>query len=422
MMSDQSVTTGIGNGQVPSPDFVEAGSSKRWSVLLATSLTYFYDSYDLVILAIAMPVLIKVLGISMAQGGLLASVTMVGAALGSIIIGMIAENRGRRYSLILSMIWFGVGTGFVYCINSWESWMALRFITGVAIGGVFGPCVALITVHWAPKYRARATAFMLSTFAIGAVVASFVGRFSLSYDFRILFATGASSAIVALAFWYLIPADNDQRFIEKTSDAKPVAEKVAFKEIFSGESGKRTILGTVLQCCSLGGFWGAITWIPTFLTKERGLSLETMANFSFLMYTGMFIGYQFFGYLGDKIGRKKALACSFLTDVVAIPVYLMIENGMFLFWWGLLVGMGFGGLFGVTGAFFAELFPQRIRALAGGFCYNVGRFGAIIAPFTVGVIGQTYGLRVGLLVACGVFLIGVLILSMLPETFRSKEA
>jgi MFS family permease len=89
---------------------------------------------------------------------------------------------------------------------------------------------------------------------------------------------------------------------------------------------------------------------------------------------------------------------------------------MFLFWWGTVVGFGFGAGFGVVGAYFAELFPEQIRALAGGFCFNVGRIGAVIAPFTVGVLGQTYGLKVGLMVASATFILGAAILCFMPET------
>ena len=119
-----------------SPD----GSEHRWKVLWAGFVAYLFDSYDLMVLAIAMPVLLKVLDISLPDGGLLGSATGLGAMLGSIVFGLIAENRGRRFSLVLALVWLGVGMGAVYLVDTWSSWMVLRFITGLAIGGVWGPC------------------------------------------------------------------------------------------------------------------------------------------------------------------------------------------------------------------------------------------------------------------------------------------
>jgi MFS family permease len=395
----------------------ENGSEHRWKVLWATFTTYLYDSYDLIILAIAMPVLLKTLNITLPEGGLLGSATMIGAALGGVIFGMIAENYGRRRALIIALVWFGLGNGVVYFIDSWGSWMMLRLLTGIAIGGVWGPCAALIASHWAPKYRGRAASFVFSSFAIGAVIASFVGRMVLNTDWRLLFLLGSSSIVFAILVYMLVPADKPR---EKGSDGQ--VEKIGIGAIFEGGYAKTTFLAFLVSFFNLAGYWGAAYWIPTFLTKERGLSLTTMANFSLVMYVGMFIGYQFFGNISDKIGRRTAMIAAFLTMAIGVGIYIVVLNPMFLFWWGIVVGFGLGGVGGVVGAYYSELFPDRIRAYAGGFCFNMGRIGAIIAPFTVGHIGRLYGLQTGLACTVVIFLLGAITLLFLPETLEKKAS
>ncbi|MCX5833308.1 MAG: MFS transporter [Deltaproteobacteria bacterium] len=170
-----------------------SGTVHRWRVLWAAFITYLLDSYDLIVLAIAMPVLLKVLDISLPEGGLIGSATMLGAVVGGVVFGLIAENYGRRFSLILALLWLGICMGFIYFIHTWGMWLVLRFITGIAVGGIWGPCSALIAEHWAPEYRGRAASLVLSSFAIGAVLASFVGRFVLTVDWRFLFLVGASA-------------------------------------------------------------------------------------------------------------------------------------------------------------------------------------------------------------------------------------
>jgi MFS family permease len=379
-----------------------SGTSERWKVLGGTVFTYFYDSYDLAILAVAMPALIKVLNIKLGQGGFLASSTMIGAAIGSMVFGLIAENYGRRLAIVLCLLEFGIGTGFIVFVNSWGGWMVLRFLTGVGIGGVWGPCVALLAKHWAPQYMARANSFMLSTFAVGWIVASITGRMVL----------GATSILVAVYVWWAIPPDKPVR---NTSDKK-AEKKIGLASIFEKSVAKRTMLATLQNACQMGGYWGAATWIPTFLVRERGLSMTSMATFLTLLYIGMFIGYQLFGYIGDRLGRRNAILLCFAIDCVTVPTYLLISDVNFLYWFGPCMAIPFGGVFGVTGAFYAELFPENIRALAGGFCFNVGRMGAVIAPFTVGYIGQTYGLRAGIVTSPVIFAIGLLVTLFLPET------
>jgi len=225
------------------------GTERRWPVLWAAFATYLLDSYDLIVLAIVMPVLLKVLDITLPEGGLIGSATMVGAMIGSVVFGLIAENRGRRYALIVALLWLGVGMGAVYLVHSLGMWMALRCITGLAIGGIWGPCSALIAEHWAPQYRGRAASFVLSSFAIGAVAASFTGRMVLNTDWRLLFLLGTVSIPFAFMVAWLVPPD---RAVGNIAGAGAAAAKVGVTDIFTGGLGKTTFLATLVSLINLG--------------------------------------------------------------------------------------------------------------------------------------------------------------------------
>jgi MFS family permease len=381
-------------------------------------VTYLFDSYDLMVLAIAMPILLKVLNITLPEGGLLGSATMLGAMAGSVLFGLIAENYGRRFALVLSLVWLGIGMGVVYFMNSWTHWMVLRFMTGIAIGGIWGPCAALIAEHWSPEYRGRAASFVFSSFAIGAVVASLVGRMVLHVQWQWLFVAGTVSIPAALLVIRLVPPDPERSV---SADGNHGKSRIGIGAIFEGGLAKTTFLATLVSIVNLAGYWGAAFWIPTFLTQERGLSLTTMAGFSFVMYLGMFLGFQFFGVLSDWIGRRRAMIAAFVTVAVAVAVYIVVRHPLFLFWWGIVVGFGLCGSGGVLGAYYAELFPERIRAYAGGFCWNMGRVGAVLAPFTIGYIGKVHGLQTGLAVTCVIYILGAAMLLLLPETFQGRR-
>lgn len=388
-----------------------AGSPHRWRVLWATFVTYLFDSYDLMVLAIAMPVLLKVLGIGLPDGGLLGTATMAGALAGSVLFGLLAENLGRRFALILALCWLGIGMGAVYLVDSWSQWMVLRLVTGVAIGGVWGPCAALIAEHWAPAGRARAASFVFSSFALGAIAASLVGRQVLDLDWRWLFFAGIASLPAALLVRHLVPPDPPRT----GTGARP---RIGAGAIFEGGLARTTLLASLVSIVNLAGYWGAAFWIPTFLTAERGLTVATMAGFSFVMYVGMFFGFQFFGLLADRIGRRRSMMVAFSGCAIVIGVYIVVPDPRFLFWWGAVVGFALCGAGGILGAYYAELFPDAVRAYAGGFCWNIGRIGAALAPFTIGAIGKAYGLQAGLAITCGVYLAGAAMLLLMPETFR----
>jgi MFS family permease len=362
-----------------------------------------------------MPVLIKDLKLSLVDAGLLASATMIGTLIGGILFGWIAENYGRKKAAVWALAEFGLFTALVYWIDSWSQLMVLRFLQGIGVGGLWGPIVALVAEHWKPQYRARAMGFMLSTFALGGVLAAVMGRFMLgSLGWRWIFLLTGTAVLAAVLFQLLVPSDpKPEKGVKK--------ESVSLGELFKPGVTKITILTTLAAACQMGGFWGVASWVPTYLVQVRHLSLDYMSYFSFVIYIGAFIGYYFYAYLADNLGRRKALLIAFLADTLIVPLYVILPDAVFLFWLGPVMGLSFGGIFGLFGAFFAELFPEKIRAMGGGFAFNVGRgVGAVIMPYTVGALAKTYGLGFGISVCAGIFFIGVLTTYFMPETLKKQ--
>lgn len=406
------------NGSPQSSVVFENGgkSPYRWQVLIMTWLAYLYDSLDLQILAICMPVIIKDLKISLTDAGLLASATMVGTLLGGVIFGWIAENYGRKKAAVWGLLEFGVFTAAVYWIDSWAQLMVLRFFQGIGLGGLWGPIVALVATHWKPEYRARAAGFMLSTFALGGILAAVMGRFMLgTVGWRWIFLLTGSAIFAAILFQIFVPADpKPQKGAYK--------EPVRFKELFEGDVAKVTFLATIASACQMGGFWGVASWVPTYLVQVRGLSLEYMSYFSIVIYAGAFVGYYLYAYMADKLGRRIALLIAFMADTLIVPFYVFLPNPVFLFWLGPVMGLSFGGIFGLFGSYFAELFPEKIRAMGGGFAFNVGRgVGAVIMPYTVGVLAKVYGLGLGIGVCSLIFFVGVITIYFMPETLKATK-
>ena len=81
---------------------------------------------------------------------------------------------------------------------------------------------------------------------------------------------------------------------------------VTIDEIFTKDLTKSTILGALVAGLSLSAYWGTTTWLPTYLVKERGLSVSDMGMFMTVLGVGMFVGYQLFGWLADAIVHEIA--------------------------------------------------------------------------------------------------------------------
>ncbi len=385
----------------------------KWHVLWGGFVGYMFDAMDIFLLAVTMPAIIKDLGISKADGGLLATATMLGVGLSSIIIGWFADNYGRRKSLFWSLILFGLLTAAIAFTNTWMEVLILRFLAGLGLGGVWSIIVSYISETWPAHQRGRAASFVLSSFPVGAGLASFLSYLIVpTYGWRALFLCGAGSIIAAIYFIIFVPeseAWEKQKAAQKNSVAKtPIAE------IFSADLFKNTILSTLVAACALTGYWGCTTWIPLFLTQDRGLSQETMSLFFVVLNIGMFVGYNFFGFIADKIGRKTAMIFTFVGTALTLPIYISMTDATALLVMGPVYAF-FTAFVGLMGSYFPDLFPPRVRATGAGFCFNIGRGISAFAPFAMGFVAQKYGFANALMFASGFFVIAGVTMFALPN-------
>ena len=385
----------------------------KWHVLIGGFFGYMFDAMDILLLAVSMPAIIADLGISKADGGLLATATMLGIGLSSIIVGWFADNYGRRKTLIISLTAFGLLTAAIAFTSTWAEILVLRFLAGLGLGGVWSIIVSYITETWPAHQRGRAASFVLSSFPAGAGLASFMAYLILPhYGWRVLFLCGGAAVFAAIYFALFVP--ESEAWKEARAAQKASGEKVSVAEIFAPDLIRNTLLGTLVAACGLIGYWGCTTWLPLFLTQDRGLSQETMAIFFVVLNIGMFIGYNVFGALADKVGRKKALFYSFLGTSVTLPIYVLMTDSMALLIMGPVYAF-FTAFVGLMGSYFPELFPTRVRTLGAGFCFNIGRGLSAFAPFAMGFIAQSYGLITGIMICAGFFLLAGLVMFTLPD-------
>lgn len=394
----------------------------KWHVLVACFLAYAFDAMDFMLLALAMPAIIAEWNLSLSDAGLLGTATLAGVGLSSVVIGWYADNYGRRPALIASLVVFGVLTGAIALARGWTDLMVLRFLAGLGLGGVWGVAAAFISETWPAEQRGRATSFVLGSWPIGFGCAAFIASIILpSYGWRALFLCGLGAVVAALYTALFVPesaAWAEQR--EQRRHSAAGRQRVSVGELFAPEYLRTTVFGTLASASALVGYWGANTWVPTYLVRDRGLDAADMSWFVVMLNIGMFVGYQAFGWLADKIGRPAALLWSFGGAVVMLPIYGLSANTTLLFWLGPVVALFFCYA-GIFGSYFSELYPARIRSLGAGFCFNVGRGISALAPFVLGIIAARYGLGVSVALCAVGFLFAALFTVLLARSPRPTQ-
>lgn len=385
--------------------------STRWIVLGGCFLAYLFDALEIVLLSLALPAIRHDLGLSATQAGLLATATLLGIGVSSVAGGYVADNFGRKKALIASLLVFGVFTAALAVVPNFAVFLILRFLAGIGLGAVWSVVSAYVVETWPSRHRGRAAAFVISAFPAGGALAAVVSGQFLP-DWRLMFlvaGTAVAVPVLVVLVFFRESADWIAHKVQRTDHA------VTVRDVLSGSLRRTTLLGTLMAALALTGYWGATTWLPTYLTTERGVPAGDVALFVTILNLGMFLGYNGFGLLADRVGRRRTIISTLLGVALTLPVYAFTTDQTSLLWLGPLFG-AFTAFFGIFGSYLGELFPTRARATGAGFCFNVGRGISAFAPFGLAGLAGVAGFSGGLLVCAGFFALAALATLLLPRT------
>jgi len=402
------------------PSWAESITPAQWRVLLAAGLGWMLDALDVMLYAYALGAIRAEFGLDAAQAGALASVTLLASAAGGILFGILADRIGRAKALVVSILTYSVFTALTATSRSVAEIVVWRALVGIGLGGEWSAGSVLVAETWPARHRGKAIGIMQSGWAVGYAAAAILSAVVLpAYGWRVLFAIGIAPAL--LTVWIRLRVEEPE--IWRRAGRRPSSSARA---LLAPPLLGRAAISTALATSLLFAYWGLFTWIPSYLAGPEaaggaGLGVTRSALWIVAMQAGAFLGYASFGFLADRFGRRPTLQAFVLGAAVLVPAYgLSARSGIALLALGPLVGFFGHGYFSVFGAMLAELFPSAIRGTAQGLCYNAGRAASALAPWTIGAVADAYGLGVALAFTSAFFLLGAVLVLLLPET-RGEE-
>ncbi|MGW5863249.1 MFS transporter [Streptomyces sp. NPDC055239] len=383
----------------------------RWIVLGGCFLAYLFDALEIVLLSLALPDIRQDMGLSVTQAGLLATATLLGIGVSSVAGGYVADNFGRKKALIASLVTFGLFTAALIVVPNFTVFLILRFLAGIGLGAVWSVVSAYVVETWPAKSRGRAAAFVISAFPAGGALAAVISG-PLLPNWRLMFLIAGTAVIVPVLIVLVCFRESAGWAAQR---AENTTDFVSVRDVLTGPLRRTTLLGTLMAALALTGYWGATTWLPTYLTDERDLPSGSVSLFVTILNLGMFLGYNGFGILADRIGRRRTIILTLLGVAVTMPVYALTTHQTPLLWLGPLFG-AFTAFFGLFGSYLGELFPTRTRATGAGFCFNVGRGVSAFAPFGLAGLAGSIGFSGGLMVCAAFFALAAVVTLLLPRT------
>ena len=393
----------------------------RRDALLAAALGWMLDSMDVMLYSMVIPAIQQDLHMSSATAGLILSATLLAAAAGGIAFGFLADRLGRTRALSLSILVYCLFTGLCALVQTVPQLAVCRILLGLGMGGEWAAGAALVAETWPTEHRAKALALVQSAWAIGyALAAAVVALVQPRLGWRPVFLVGLLPAIVAL--WIRRRVREPEAWNSARS-----APQVPTRLLFRGDLGRRTLIITAMNACSLFAWWGLFAWVPSFLALPiarggHGLDIVHTASFTILMQLGTFLGYTSFGLLADRFGRRGTYVTFLLVAAALVPCYALARSPAALLLLGPLVGFWGTGYFSGFSVIASEAFPTALRGRALGFAYNLGRIASAAAPFLVGYLADTRGIAFGLLLTSSGFLVAGLIATRLRAEWAASAS
>lgn len=368
------------------------------------------DGFDVASISFASPGIAKEWGIERGALGVVLSMEVIGMAIGSMLLGGIADKIGRRRTVLACTAVMAVGMFMVPTTRGLVELSAWRVFTGLGIGGMLATINAVAAEFSNTRRRNLSVSMMSIGYPIGAVVGGILAqRLLVIYDWRAVFYLGAiaTTLLIPVVFFFVPesvqwltqrrPAGALDR-VNKTlrrmgHDAvlalpvlAPTARKLSIADVFRPGLVHITVLVTLAYFFHITTFYFIMKWVPKIVT-DFGFLASSAAGVLVWANVGGMIGGAVLGALTQKFALKALTIGSMLVATVMVSLFGVTPHDLTMLS-AVCAAAGFfvnGAIVGMY-ALFAQAFPTHVRAFGTGCAVGLGRGGSFVAPILAGYL------------------------------------
>jgi MFS transporter, ACS family, tartrate transporter len=383
-------------------------------------LTYFFCYLDRINVGFASLTMNADIGLDPAWYGMAAGAFFWGYVLFEVPSNIILEKLGARLWIARIMITWGIVSGATALATGPYSFMAIRFLLGLAEAGLF-PGFVLYFTYWFPdRHRARINSGFTLALPIAVASGAPISTALLGLDglwglkgWQCMYIIEAIPTVLigVAAFFYLTDRPREANWLhseEREWLSGRMAQERRQIEAHHGSSMLRAFYDPKVMMLSLNyigivtASLGMLLFLPQII-KELGVSNMQVGWITMIPYIFGAISMVFCGWLSDRIGDRR---WSLFTTCVISTVGLIIAGLTVGTWWA-LVGITIAaiGFYGTKGRFWSmpTMFLTGGAAAAGiAWINSLGNLGGFFGPSLVGWAKQLTGSFAGGLYALAI--------------------
>ncbi|MBV8732904.1 MAG: MFS transporter [Acidobacteriia bacterium] len=342
-----------------------AAASDHRAALTASFLGWTLDAFDYFLVVFCLTAIGREFHQSDQAMALSITITLAFRPVGAFLFGLLADRYGRRVPLMLDLIFYSVVEVLSGLAPSYATFMVLRALFGIGMGGEWGVGASLAMEKAPPRMRGLLSGFLQQGYAAGNILAA--GCYFFLFDkvgWRPLFFIGGLPALLALFV----------RFRVRESEVWVKTRHQTWGHLFRGLASHWKLFLFLLLLMTAFNFvsHGTQDMYPTFLERQWHLAAKQRAAITALSMVGAIIGGTLFGLYSDRFGRKRAMITALLIAVLMIPVWAFSPSVALLVTGAFLMQFMVQGAWGVIPAHLTELSPDSVRGFLPGFGYQCG--------------------------------------------------
>jgi MFS transporter, AAHS family, cis,cis-muconate transporter len=358
-------------------------------VTLGVFVALVVDGMDLQMLSIALPSISNELSLSGIRAG----------ALGT-------------YTFLV----FTICTGLIGFAQTYWQVALFRFLSGFGIAGLYTIGTMLAAEYVPTRIRTTVLGILQAGWSVGYVIAAALSAYVLArFGWRSLFLCAVLPGAAALLLLRTLP---DPPSWSRSNTVRRASATNGFRALWQHPIARRNaVLWTVTSIALQFGYYGANTWLPSYLVRDLGLNLQSMGWYVAATYAMMIVGKVAAGYAADLFGRRAVWIAAGILTAAYLPLFVYNATAANVPYLLLGFGLLYGAPYAVNATYMSESFPTSVRGTAVGVAYNVGRIGATSSPLLIGFMASTYS------IGAGIALLGVsyAICALVPGLFIAEK-